>query len=457
MTQFPRVNSSDDLEVYEEVGRGGFGVVYRGIIRSTQQEVAIKQIDLEKDSTDLLEINKEIQIISECRCKQITSYIGSFVKNYKLWVIMEFIDGGSIFELLKPGPIVDENVISYIMEEILNAKHGDIKLTDFGVSTQLSSNFSKRNTTVGTPYWMAPEVIVNNNGGHSYKADIWSLGCTSIDFKCQKNQDFVKLINLSSLQVSSDLRDFLSCCFIEDPKARYSAGKLLKHRFITKYSSNALIKKLITKKQLWNQQNHIVKTQNYYVPTEIHNNQIKWSMIDDDDDEEGNDENNNANQQEISQLSAQLDKQLDPLSFMKADFNTILTKIFNKLDHKNLLSNKQYDQIQEMNNIMINLVSHDSDSRRVLIFQYLKYLIKELLKEKNGHISRLVLPSNIVRSTPSPSHATGTFSSTTGGTSTTDGITLTRMGSRKEFPKSKFDEIESSLLDSWINRMEQDK
>lgn len=62
-------------------------------------------------------------------------------------------------------------------QNILISKTGDIKLTDFGVSTQLSSNFSKRNTTVGTPYWMAPEVIVNNNGGHSYKADIWSLGC----------------------------------------------------------------------------------------------------------------------------------------------------------------------------------------------------------------------------------------------------------------------------------------
>lgn len=525
MTQFPRVNASDDLDVFEEVGRGGFGVVYRGIIKSTQQEVAIKQIDLEKDSTDLLEINKEIQIISECRCKQITSYVGSFVKNYKLWVIMEFIDGGSIFELLKPGPITDENVISYIMEEILNAlnylhnqgkihrdlksqnilvsKHGDIKLTDFGVSTQLSSNFSKRNTTVGTPYWMAPEVIVNNNGGHSYKADIWSLGCCCYEMftgkpplqimhppmkalrlisKCQKNQDFVKLINLANLEVSNDLRDFLSCCFIEDPKSRFSASKLLKHKFITKFSGTnspdriKLIKKLITKKQLWNQQNHIVKTQNYYVPTEIHNNQIKWSMIDDEDKEDGNDNNeSNANRdktikfdistmvvdeevekQQISQLSKQFDQQLDPLSFMKTDFNTILTKIFNRLDHKNQLSKKQYDQILEMNNIMINLISNDADSKRILIFQYLKYLIKELLKEKNGHISRLVLPSNIVRPALSPSQTTGSFT-TTGNLLNTDGITLTRMGSKKEFPGSKFDEIESSLLDSWINRMEQDK
>lgn len=524
MSQFPRVNSSDDLEVYEEVGRGGFGVVYRGIIKSTQQEVAIKQIDLEKDSTDLLEINKEIQIISECRCKQITSYVGSFVKNYKLWVIMEFIDGGSIFELLKPGAIADENVISYIMEEILNAlnylhnqgkihrdlksqnilvsKHGDIKLTDFGVSTQLSSNFSKRNTTVGTPYWMAPEVIVNNNGGHSYKADIWSLGCCCYEMltgkpplqimyppmkalrlisKCQKNQDFIKLINLAGLDVSHDLRDFLSCCFIEDPKTRFSANKLLRHKFITKFSNIntsdriKLIKKLITKKQLWNQQNHIVKTQNYYVPTEIHNNQIKWSTIDANDDDDNDANENNAHRdrtikfdistmvvdeepesQEISQLSKQLDQQLDPLSFMKTDFNTIITKIFNKLDHKNQLSRKQYDQISEMNNIMISLVANDSESKRILIFQYLKYLIKELLKEKNGHISRLVLPSNLSRPTATPFQTTGSFL-TSGALSTVDGITLTRMGSRKDFLKSKFDEIESSLLNSWINQMEQGK
>lgn len=160
--------------------------------------------------------------------------------------------------------------------------------------------------------------------------------------------------------------------------------------------------------------------------------------------------------QQISQLSKQFDQQLDPLSFMKTDFNTILTKIFNRLDHKNQLSKKQYDQILEMNNIMINLISNDADSKRILIFQYLKYLIKELLKEKNGHISRLVLPSNIVRPALSPSQTTGSFT-TTGNLLNTDGITLTRMGSKKEFPGSKFDEIESSLLDSWINRMEQDK
>ena len=125
-------------------------------------------------------------------------------------------------------------------------------------------------------------------------------------------------------------------------------------------------------------------------------------MIDDEDEEDGNDNNeSNANRdktikfdistmvvdeevekQQISQLSKQFDQQLDPLSFMKTDFNTILTKIFNRLDHKNQLSKKQYDQILEMNNIMINLISNDADSKRILIFQYLKYLIKELLKRK---------------------------------------------------------------------------
>ncbi|EMG50302.1 hypothetical protein G210_4661 [Candida maltosa Xu316] len=441
MGKFQRVNSSDELEVYEEVGRGGFGVVYRGIIKSTKQEVAIKQIDLEQDSTDLLEINKEIQIISECRCKQITKYVGSFVKNYKIWVIMEFIDGGSIFELLKPGPIVDEVIISYIMYEILNAlnylhnqgkihrdlksqnilvsKYGDIKLTDFGVSTQLSSNFSKRNTTVGTPYWMAPEVIVNNNGGHSYKADIWSLGCCCYEMftgkpplqtnyppmkalrlisRCQKNQDFIKLIELANLKtLSTDLKDFLSCCFIEDPKQRYSANKLLKHRFITKYNNSEdnsdkikLIKKLITKKQLWNQQNHIVKTQNYYVPTEIHNNQIKWSMIDDDDDNDDNQQQQNHHHQQHQQqnksikfdISTMLFEDDEPgqieevdeektaknseeednngLIYFKNDFNNVLTKILNKTNNRNQLSKRQYNQLHEINSLMLGLISNDS-------------------------------------------------------------------------------------------------
>ena len=171
-----RIHSAEELEVCEEVGRGGFGVVYRGLIKANNNEVAIKQIDLESNNTDLFEINKEIQIISECRLPQITQYFGCFVKHYKLWVIMEYVNGGSLFELLKPGPAEDERVISIIIREILLAleylhnqgkihrdlksqnillsKLGQVKLTDFGVSTQLSSNFSRRNTTVGTPYWI---------------------------------------------------------------------------------------------------------------------------------------------------------------------------------------------------------------------------------------------------------------------------------------------------------------
>ncbi|CAI5760578.1 unnamed protein product [Candida verbasci] len=298
-----RVHSSDDLQVFEEVGRGGFGIVYRGIIKSSNYEVAIKQIDLETDQSNLIDINKEIQIISDCRLPQITSYYGSFVKNYKLWVIMEYVNGGSIFDLLKSGPISDEKTIASIIKEILLAlnylhsqgkihrdlksqnilvnKSGEIKLTDFGVSTQLSSNFSKRNTTVGTPYWMAPEVILNSkHGGHSFKADIWSLGCCCFEMitgkpplqmdyppmkalrlisRCQQDKEFINLIKLSEINSSDVIKDFLSCCFVEDPKRRYSAAKLLKHPFINQdlEGTSNLIKQLITRKSQWDLQNKV--------------------------------------------------------------------------------------------------------------------------------------------------------------------------------------------------------
>ncbi|KAI3404238.2 hypothetical protein KGF56_002999 [Candida oxycetoniae] len=552
-----RVESSDELEVFEEVGRGGFGVVYRGIIKSSQEEVAIKQIDLEQDATDLIEINKEIQIMSECRSPQITSYYGSFVKNYKLWVVMEFVDGGSIFELLKAGTI-DETTISIIVLDIVSAlnylhnqgkihrdlksqnilinKHGEIKLTDFGVSTQLSSSFSKRNTTVGTPYWMAPEVILNSNGGHSFKADIWSLGCCCYEMftgkpplqnhyapmkalrkisQCEQNGDFIKMIELDKLEISDEFRDFLKSCFIEDAKIRYNGKKLIKHKFLNRKISNSrkFVKKLITRKQLWNQENQSIRKQNFYVPTNIYRNQVQWngegtgtmdkmgvqfdiSLIEEEEEEEEKEneqkkvdekedvqkkveekeveqrkeeekEDEQRKEEEKGDEQAAVEEEEEEEEEEEAPIQTtttslltrnvceqfykgILNKSLIKLDARLNLTKNQRDQIARLNKDMMSLIFEKDN--KIVLFQFLRIVFKELSKERNQSLGKLILPSSLknrdLRDSP--------WSNTASVATSTMNAAAAQFEAKDELVwPSRFDEIEKSLMDSWIKRMKE--
>lgn len=507
-----RVFSADELEVYEQVGKGGFGVVYRGLIKATNEEVAIKQIDLENDQTDLYEINKEIQIISECRLPQITKFLGCFVKNYKLWVVMEYVNGGSLFELLFPGPVTHEQTILIIAREILIAlqylhdqgkihrdlksqnilmnNEGDVKLTDFGVSTQLSSSFSRRNTTVGTPYWMAPEVILNNNGGHDSKADIWSLGCCLYELlngkpplqsqyppmkalryisRCIRDEDFLELIELDNFKISDNFKDFLLKCFVIDPKDRSSASKLLKHKFITKNTHlqselRKLIKSLITNKHLWDQANHVLKTQKFYLPTEIINNQKKWTESDKEDEtikfdistiSFGNDypsptPSGNSSVSPPSSVATSVDpgieskrtnyqtlvepnsKQANVTKIVKPELNKILNKVFHKLESRSSLSTEQYDLLVNLNQNMMDLLSFSSSETRnnskIIVCQYLKYFLKELVKNENSArqtLQKMILPSEMKEND--------------------DTIRVKK--------NDLFNEIEDSLFDTWINEM----
>ncbi|CUM56194.1 uncharacterized protein AC631_03638 [Debaryomyces fabryi] len=539
-----RIQSADELQVCEEVGRGGFGVVYRGVIKATNEEVAIKQIDLEHEQTDLFEVNKEIMIISECRLSQITQYYGCFVKHYKLWVIMEYVNGGSLFDLLKPGAVTDEKVILIITKEILIAleylheqgkihrdlksqnillnQTGEVKLTDFGVSTQLSSNFSRRNTTVGTPYWMAPEVILNNNGGHSFKADIWSLGCCAYELftgkpplqnhftpmkalrqisRCHYENNFTELIGLDDLEISDSFKDFLCLCFVIDPKERFSATKLLKHKFITNASSSVndqkkLVKKLITNKRRWDQENHVTIKQNYYVPTEIRNNQQKWNEGELDEQktihfdisliqysssekptiqfppsptmsQKSSRESSlspTSDKQEINKdpplpklnyqsLSKINTKQENLKKTIEPELHKILNKVFQKLDSKCSLSTQQYDLLVSLNDNMLKLVSfiqysepNNTPYNKLLFCQYMKYFLKELLKipadkqtENNPRstLQRLIIPSNLNVKL----NTLKTISDT---------ATMATLNN-KSF--TQFDEIEFSLFETWIDKM----
>jgi len=125
----------DPEELYqklERVGKGSFGEVFRGIERATGQEVAIKIIDLEAAEDEIEDIQQEISVLSQCDSPFVTKYYGSHLKGTKLWIIMEYLAGGSVLDLVKPG-LINEDQVATILRELLLALeylHNDKKFTE---------------------------------------------------------------------------------------------------------------------------------------------------------------------------------------------------------------------------------------------------------------------------------------------------------------------------------------
>eukprot|EP01083_Nonionella_stella_P118641 354250_1 len=266
------------------IGRGTYGTVYKGLDNESGETVAIKVIDLDSTEDDINDIMKEIIALRECDSKYVTQYFHSFNIGPELWIVMEYLGGGSIHDFLdaKHKIGIDEQHISIVVREvvmglsyihslmkihrdikaanILLTSNGEVKLADFGVVGQLTETMDKRMTLIGSPYWMAPEVVMG--GGYDQSADVWSLGVTAIEMamgappysSLPPYPAMLKITqqdppNVPESKFSVEFRDFIRQCLIKDVEKRPRINELLKHSFVQKAGKTSHLVQLIQQHQ----------------------------------------------------------------------------------------------------------------------------------------------------------------------------------------------------------------
>nr|XP_046266036.1 serine/threonine-protein kinase 10 [Scatophagus argus] len=278
------INPNDIWEILGELGDGAFGKVYKARNKETGALAAAKQIET-KCEDELEDYMVEIDILAKCDHRYIVKLLDAFYHDNTLWIMIEFCPGGAVdATMLELDRGLTEPQIKVVCRQMLEALvylhsmkiihrdlkagnillmlDGDIKLADFGVSAKNNKTLQRRDSFIGTPYWMAPEVVMcetMKDSPYDYKADIWSLGITLIELaqiepphhELNPMRVLLKIAKSEPPTLeqpqkwSREFKDFLKKALDKNPETRPSATQLLEHPFVKSVTSNRPLRELV--------------------------------------------------------------------------------------------------------------------------------------------------------------------------------------------------------------------
>ncbi|GAM22098.1 hypothetical protein SAMD00019534_052730 [Acytostelium subglobosum LB1] len=271
-------NLEDSFEFKEKLGQGGYGAVFRALHRESGTTLAVKVLSI--TPSRIADIEKEIDLLKKCRCQSVLSYYGSIAKLAELWILMDYCAVGSVKDMMKTCcDTLDEEQIGSVAAEVLVGlgylhskgivhldvkaanillnEDGQVKIADFGVSQQLQTPYGQSNILIGSPLYMAPELILK--APFNSKADVWSFGITLIELAegrppsrgLKSMAQLTEVPNMPPPKLSNpkdwspSFNDFIAKCLVKDPEQRPNVGDLLSHPFIQSAKSTECLSNMM--------------------------------------------------------------------------------------------------------------------------------------------------------------------------------------------------------------------